>query len=137
MDSVLTAAGKQALLDGDHNKNDTYMLALYSEDARIGIDTAAYTPRGEVKGLGYVAGGIVLKDRKSGQHNGSGYLMWLCPMRWEKSTIRASGALIYNASKKGLSLAVFSFGEVVSSTNGPFFIPTPPDDPDWAMVRID
>ena len=137
IDSTLTLAGKLGLCDGTHHKDDVYKLALYRPGAELGLRTAEYTTKNEVVGLGYKAGGITLMGRKSGHTDTFGYILWLGNMRWEVSTIKAAGALIYNASKQGLSLATFSFGETITSTNGPFFIPTPPDDPDWAMVRID
>lgn len=136
MSGGLTCAGKLGLADGEHSKHDTYMLALYSKNPG---DPDTYTPTGEVRGQGYTAGGIVLTKRKSGvdSKEGFAYISWLGPIRWEVATIKASAALIYNASKGNRSVAVFDFGEVVTSTNGPFVIPTPPDSPDGAMIRID
>jgi hypothetical protein len=137
IETNLTLAGRLGFIDGTHHKNDVYRLALYKPGAELSVHTAEYTTKGEVVGLGYKAGGIILTDRKSGHTDAFAYILWLGKMRWEVSTIKAAGALIYNASKQGLSVATYSFGETITSTNGPFFIPTPPDDPDWAMVRID
>lgn len=120
------------LVNGVHRASDRYRAALYSPAASIGPDTEGYTPDGEVEGEGYDAGGIVLTGRIVGEIEGGGaYLDFDDPV-WERATIRARGALIYNDSRAGdPALGVIDFGRVAASTAGRFTIelPDPEIDP--------
>ena len=139
IETTLTLPGRLGFLTGKHHEDDVYMIALYTEDADLGCLTKAYTPKGEVRGPGYQAGGKILTQYHAGvdEEEDFAYLSWLGPIRWENATIKAAGALIYNASKQNLSVATCGFGGVISSTNGPWYFPTPPAGPEGAMVRLD
>lgn len=137
--AALTLAGRLGYLTALNHPEDNYRIALYTEDADLGSHTAEYTTKGEVTGLGYQKGGKPLTKFHAGvdEEADFAYVSWLGPLRWEVATIKAAGALIYNASKQNRSVAVLGFGGVISSTNGPWFIPTPPEGPEGAMIRLD
>lgn len=116
-------------IDGLHQKADTYKLALYGAAADIGPGTTQYTPNGEVRGEGYNPGGVILRNRRSGRIGGAAYMTFDQPA-WERATINAAGALIYNASKGNRAIVVIGFhgGEITSSL-GPFEVELPPPGP--------
>jgi len=106
-----------------HDIGDEYRMALYNDAANLGPDTTVYTAEGEVGGRGYEAGGIALENvRPIGEGLGFDEPVW------RASTIAATGCMIYNASKDNRAVAVFSFGGVVESRNGRFFVKTPSGD---------
>lgn len=112
-----------ALLDflkGIHQPGDTYKIALFTASANLGYDTKTYTPVGEAKGPGYEAGGQALSGIKYDYEPAS--VGWSASPRWPNSSIRARGALIFNASKDNRALAVLDFGEDKISSVGPWFI---------------
>lgn len=122
--------------NGVHQPDDEYRIALYGETAALSPATVAYTPQGEVSGQGYKAGGQPMKGRVSGVHAGVGWVSWKDSPRWNDATIKAHGALLYNASKGNRAMAVYSFGECVTSTNGPFVVPLPAPSADTALLRV-
>jgi hypothetical protein len=130
----LCHSAKQEFLDGVHAAGDVYMIALYADGAALSAATKEYTATGEVGGKGYTPGGQILGGRVSGCHEGSGWIAWKDSPFWPNSTIAAAGALIYNKSKQNRAIAVFDFGEVIRSTNGPFRIPLPPAGPSTAII---
>lgn len=112
-------------LQGIHQPSDDYRLAMYGEDASLGIDTDTYTSKGEVKGKGYQAGGQSLTGYKAGWFGGDAGLAWDSPL-WDPATIDgARGALIYNRTRGNRALQVLDFGEVGQSMNGPFKVLLP------------
>lgn len=111
---------KNEILRGIHSDEDTYYLALYDGDANIGPQTQRYTSNGEVKGGGYRPGGKQVKLRVVPDEYGAA--IWVENVVWETTSIAARGCLLYNATKGSRAVAVFSFGDEISSVNGNFTV---------------
>jgi hypothetical protein len=123
--SAICNTFKREMLDGTHQADDTYKIALFTDDAVLGPATTSYSDQpGEVKGQGYARGGMALAGRRSGLEGNAGYMTFSNP-RWSPATFTARGALIYNASKQNRAVAVINFGEDYTSTNGAFVIGLP------------
>lgn len=115
---------KREILEGVHTATDTYKIALYTDAALLNESTTEYTPTAESSGLGYVRGGETLKNFQSGLANSTAFINFGKP-EWRSATITARGCLIYNASKGNRAVAVFDFGQNVSSVNGLFMVDLP------------
>jgi len=100
---------------------DVFRMALYTSDAELGPATPGYTTLGEVQAQGYSAGGQVLTGftllRPAAR---SVAIVWDSPVLWPNSTITARGALIYNASRGNVAVAVLDFGKDIISTDHEF-----------------
>ncbi len=106
----LTTSFKQEMLQGVHNlSTDTLNIALYTSDATLDATTTTYTPTGEVSAGSYMAGGTTLSGAAIASDNGVVYVTFDSAM-WDPAGFVASGALIYNVSKGGKSIAVLDFG---------------------------
>jgi hypothetical protein len=115
---------KQEILEGVHESTDTYKIALYTDAATLGASTTAYSATNEASGTGYSAGGLTLSGYSSGLSGSTAYLTFTDPV-WSNSTITARGCLIYNSSQSNKAVAVFDFGQNVSSVNGSFTVDFP------------
>lgn len=115
---------KQEILEGVHASADTYKIALYTSAATLGATTTAYSATNEATGTGYTAGGATLAGLSTGLSSGTAYLTFSDPS-WASSSITARGCLIYNSSKSNKAVAVFDFGQDVTSTNGTFTVDLP------------
>ena len=129
----------ESLFGGIHLPQHEYYIALYydSPDAIVlGPETMGYTPEGEVRGLGYQAGGKLLDGRTVEIRDGVACLDWRSPV-WPVATIfRARGCLIYNKSLPGLnSVLVHDMGDEVSSVNGPFIARLPEPGSGSSLVQ--
>lgn len=123
--SAICNSYKQEILEGVHTSSDTYKIALFTDTATLGASTTAYSTNNEVaSGNGYTTGGKVLSGFSSGLSGSTAYLTFSDPS-WDNSTITARGCLIYNSSKSNKAVAVFDFGQNVSSANGTFTIDFP------------
>lgn len=122
--SALCNSYKQEILEGVHAFTDTYKIALYTDAATLGASTTAYSATNEVSGTGYTAGGETLSGFTTGLATSTAYLTFSDPS-WANSTITARGCLIYNSSKSNKAVAVFDFGQNVSSVNGTFTVDFP------------
>ncbi|HEY1964481.1 MAG TPA: hypothetical protein VGG59_06100 [Acidobacteriaceae bacterium] len=123
--SAICNSFKREMLDGIHEPDDNYKVALFTKDATLGPATTSYAGQaGEVKGPGYTPGGMALSGRRCGLDGNAGYMTFANP-RWSPATFTAHGALIYNASKQNRAIAVINFGEDYTSTNGAFVIGLP------------
>lgn len=122
--SALCNSYKQEILEGVHASTDTYKIALYNDSAELAASTTAYSATNEVSGTGYSAGGVSLSGFSSGLSGSTAYLTFSDPA-WADSTITARGCLIYNSSKSNKAVAVFDFGQNVSSVNGTFTVDFP------------
>ena len=122
--SALCNSYKQEILEGVHASTDTYKIALYTDSASLSASTTAYSATNEVSGTGYSAGGANLSGFSSGLSGSTAYLTFSDPA-WADSTITARGCLIYNSSKSNKAVAVFDFGQNVSSVNGTFTVDFP------------
>ena len=126
---------KLAILEGVHAPTDTYMIALYTQDADLTELTSAYTTRGEVEAPGYRAGGQALTQRVAMLDGAVAVLSW-GHVVWERATMAARAALVYNLSKNNRAVAVIDLGRVVTSTNAPFVVELPPPTAQDALIRI-
>lgn len=134
--SYLCSSFKLQLLLGGHNfQADTFMVALYDDDAPLSPDTTAYLTDGEISGPGYTAGGQALTGVQIlGPAVGIAYVTFNDPV-WAGS-LTARGALIYNQSKAQASVAVIDFGSDKTSNNGNFRMQFPPPGATTALIRI-
>lgn len=123
----LCFTAKRDFLMGIHRPEDVYKVALYDARATLNPMVEFYTTEGEVTGRGYERGGMRLKGYRCDVSGASGILGWTETLIWRTSTIRARGALIYNASKQNRAIVVVDFGEDVISTNGNWRLPVPLD----------
>ena len=121
----LCHAAKLGFLTGIHQPKDDYRIALYSAEASISPETAMYGDPGEVSGQGYQPGGTILEGYESGQTNGLAWINWTKNPVWRNSSIRARGALVYNASKGNQAIEVLDFGEDFAAINGVLEIEMP------------
>jgi len=122
--SALCNSFKQEILEGVHASTDTYKIALFNSNSNLSASTTAYSTSGEVEGDGYSAGGITLTGLSTGLSGSTAYLTFSDPS-WANSTITARGCMIYNSSKSNKAVAVFDFGQNVSSVNGTFTVDFP------------
>jgi hypothetical protein len=127
---------KEELLEGIHDfLNDTFKVALYTNNATIGPDTTAYTTSNETSGAGYTAGGNTLTGVAVALSQGIAYVDF-GDTTWTSGNFSARGALLYNSSKANRAVAVFEFGEVKTVSSGNFQIQFPPANFTDAVVRI-
>lgn len=131
-----THAGYRGFITGKNTPEDVYKIALYTNEAVLDRRTRKYTPTGEVRGKGYMLGGLILTGYIDGEEDEGCFLTWTGPIRWTNSDIVARGALIYNATKDNLALAVYNFGEDFMSRNGAFIIPNPPATLETALIGL-
>ena len=122
--SAICNSYKQELLEGVHASTDTYKIALFDSNANLSAATTAYSTSGEISGTGYTAGGEELAGFTTGLSSSTAYLTFTDPA-WSNATITARGCLIYNSSKSNKAVAVFDFGQNVSSVNGTFTVDFP------------
>ena len=122
---------KSGLIDGDFDfDTDTIKMALYTNNATLNADTAAYTATGEVSALGYTAGGVTLTVEK-GISNNTAYISF------ENATVSAAftarGALIYKDG--GTAICVLDFGSDKTST-ATFTVTFPTASSTDALIRL-
>lgn len=127
----LCVSYKADALRGVHHEDDRYMLALYGPQADLDCHVQEYTPRGEVSGMGYRAGGVLLQGFDVVEE-GTAVILTFNDVRIERCTLKdVCGGLIYNASKGNRALGVIALEQPTSATNGSFEIlfpePTPAD----------
>lgn len=122
--SAICNSYKKEILEGVHAAADTYKVALYTEAATLGASTTVFSVTNEVSGTGYTSGGVTLAGLTTGLSGSTAFLTFSDPS-FANSTITARGCLIYNSSKTNKALAVFDFGQNVSSVNGTFTIDFP------------
>lgn len=117
--TAVTNSAKAEFLQGVHQPGDVYKIALYSAKANLDAATKEYTDSGEIDANGYEKGGQILSGRSDATDAGTAIMSFHSPI-WERSSISARGAMIYNSSKENKTLAVFDFGMEITSTNGTF-----------------
>lgn len=132
--SIVNSA-KREFLEGVHQPDDLYKIALYDSDAMLGPDTFIYSGANEVRTENYVAGGMVLEGYSLTMDSGKAILSF-ADATWENVSVSARGAMIYNSSKGNKAVAVFDFGEEVTSTNGRFTASIPRANKDEGLIRI-
>lgn len=132
--SALCNSFKQEILEGVHDSTDTYKLALFDSNANLSAATTAYSTSGESSGTGYTAGGVTLTGFTTGLSGSTAFLTF-SDASFDNSTITSRGCMIYNSSKSNKAVAVFNFGQNVSSVNGTFTVDFPGAGAD-SLIRI-
>lgn len=126
IESGLCLSARREFFQGEHKPTDTYMMALFTDDAELSVYTESYSPQGEVAGKGYQPGGIQLTGYAITVLGTAVTLGWDSPS-WKNASITARGALIYNRTRGGCAVCVLRFEELTTSTNGKFVVPMPSD----------
>lgn len=80
--------------------------------------------------------GMVLAGFAATLDTATGILTFTDPAAWATATISADGCIIYNSSRAGRALAVYSFGGTVTSTAGSFDVNLPVAAAATALIRI-
>jgi hypothetical protein len=134
----LTNSFKEQLLLGQQDLSaDVLKIALYTSAADLGPYTTAYSTANEISGGGYTAGGEVLINVtvNVSQSLNVAYVSFDNPS-WPASSFTTRGALIYNFTKAGKSIAVINFGSDQTTLNQAFQIQLPTNNPETALIRI-
>jgi hypothetical protein len=126
---------KKALITGVHQPGDDYRIALYSAAAKIGPTTKAYTTDGEIKGMGYTAGGVTLKGHRTGIIGKNAFITF-DDVILKSATFSAAGAMIYNASKGNAALIVLSIGSEKHVYNSTFELKFPKPTETSALILL-
>lgn len=125
----------QELLLGTHAfGTDTYKMALYTEAASIGPSTTVYTATGEVSGIGYSAGGVVVTGVTVTRSGSESWINFDNP-EWTNASFSSRGALLYNSSKSNKAVLVLDFGDTKTFT-GTFQVTLPAGAPSSALLRV-
>jgi hypothetical protein len=135
--SGMCVSAKCEFLQGVHQPGDDYRIALYTKAADLSfLTTTVYTSAGEVQSKGYVAGGKSLEGYECKSDGIKALLGWGRDPVWKNATIRADGAMIYNASRDNRALVVVAFDTEIISTNGNFRVSMPSVDSTSAPIRL-
>ena len=126
---------KKALITGVHQPGDDYRIAFYSAAAKIGPTTKAYTTDGEIKGIGYTAGGVALKGHRTGIIGKNAFITF-DDVILKSATFSAAGAMIYNASKGNAALIVLSIGSEKHVYNSTFELKFPKPTETSALILL-
>jgi len=126
---------KKALITGVHQPGDDYRIALYSASAKIGPTTKTYTTEGEIKGIGYNAGGVALKGHRTGIIGKNAFITF-DDVVLKSATFAAAGAMIYNASKGNAALIVLSIGSEKHVYNSTFELKFPKPTETSALILL-
>lgn len=136
---ALTTTFKVQLLKGLHDFSaaggHTFKIALYTSAADLGASTTDYTATNEVVGTGYVAGGATLTNVEPSA-TGTTALLDFDNVPWVSASFTARGALIYNTTTGGDSVAVLDFGADRTVSSGTFTVTFPAADASSAIIRI-
>lgn len=124
------------VLQGVHSPGDVYKIALYTSSATIGPSTTVYTSVGEVTGIGYTAGGVVLSGYTVSVDGTTAILDWTTDPTWSNASLTARGAMVYNSTEGNKAMIVMDFGENVTSTNGTFLVRLPVPDATTGLIRL-
>jgi hypothetical protein len=134
----ITNSFKEQLPLGVHDfDTDVLKIALYTADAELGPLTSVYTAADEVVGVGYTATGQILTGVtvSLSESLGVAFISFNNPT-WPAATFTTRGALIYNSSKAGKSIAVLNFGLNQTMLSQQFQIQLPTNDAESALIRI-
>ena len=126
---------KKALITGVHQPGDDYRIALYSASAKIGPTTKAYTTEGEIKGIGYTAGGVALKGHRTGIIGKNAFITF-DDVVLKSATFAAAGAMVYNSSKGNAALIVLSIGSEKHVYNSTFELKFPKPTETSALILL-
>ena len=132
--NVACNAFKTAQWNGGINfATDTYYLALYTNNATLGVDTPVYTATGEIVAAGYVAGGVPLTVNVQPTASGSTVYLSFANVTIN-AALTARGALIYKNAATKTAVAVLDFGADKRSTSA-FTVQFPAAGPTTAIIR--
>ena len=134
---------KEEILEGVHDftptSGDVFKLALYTNSATIGADTATYpgdSTGGQVSNTGqYAQGGGALVNALVSLQNTTAFVDFN-DLSFTGVTLTARGALIYNTSNSNKAVAVLDFGGYKTATAGTFTIQFPNANDTQAIIRI-
>ena len=134
---------KEEILEGVHDftptSGDVFKLALYTNSATIGADTATYpgdSTGGQVSNTGqYAQGGGALVNALVSLQNTTAFVDFN-DLSFTGVTLTARGALIYNTSNSNKAVAVLDFGGDKTATAGTFTIQFPNANDTQAIIRI-
>ena len=134
---------KEEILEGVHDftptSGDVFKLALYTNSATIGADTATYpgdSSGGQVSNTGqYAQGGGALVNALVSLQNTTAFVDFN-DLSFTGVTLTARGALIYNTSNSNKAVAVLDFGGDKTVTAGTFTIQFPNANDTQAIIRI-
>jgi len=131
---TMTTSFKAELPQAVHNLlTNSIKIALYTSAATLNASTTVYTTSNEVVAAGYTAGGNVLLGVTINTANNVAYISFNNPVF--NAALTARGALIYNATAGGKSIAVLDFGADKTSA-ATFTITMPTNASDSAILRI-
>jgi hypothetical protein len=154
---AMTNSFKSDILSAGHNFNttnravttntqDSFRIGLYSAStATIDATTTAYTNTGEITGTGYTNTGVqstsglaltisaVPTLSGTSVSGGTSYINFT-NVSWTSASFSADGALIWNSTNAGKSVAVLNFGGTKTVTSGTFQITFPTPTP--AILQI-
>lgn len=136
----VTNSFRSEMLKAVHDlETDVIKLALYTGDANLYPTTTVYDPANEVVAAGYSAGGVVLTGVTINTGAASTTQPSVVFVDFDDVVINAAltarGALIYNSSKSGKSIAVIDFGADKTSTTT-FTVQMPPNTATAALLRF-
>ena len=132
---TLTTSFKQDILKGLQDLDtDVLRMALYTANADLDQNTTAYTTTNEVSGTNYTAGGNICQNVTI-LTSGSIVYVNFDNVVWTNVSFTCRGALIYNQTKGGKSIAILNFGS--DKKAGPNFTVTlPANTPTSALIRV-
>jgi len=137
----LTNSFKQEMLQGGQDiVNDTLYMALYTAFSDIGQLTTEYTAVNEVVDATYPPGGVevtgaVLSTQTTGPNAGTVYVNF-DNVSWPNANFIARGALIYNTSQGGKSVAVLDFGSDKTFSSTSNTVTMPANTATTALIRL-
>lgn len=117
----IPVASKRAFLTGKHGSGDEYYVALYEKTA----PRDKYSANGESRGEGYTPGGKRLDGYSEGEDSGYAWMNWSRSPIWDRASVSAREALIYNRSSAGRAVAILVLDQQYQSINGPFELSFP------------
>lgn len=147
---------KVDILSGGHNFNttnraltlntqDIFKIALFTSTSVISNTTATYgAATNEVaSGGGYTTGGLATPGgwqvtqvpSNGGSSNTVAYINFSNP-QWTAATFAADGALIYNNTNAGRTVAVLNFGGTKTVSSGTFTIQMPTAGTGSSILQI-
>jgi hypothetical protein len=135
--NYLVTMFKQGLLEGVHDFTaHTFKLALFTDEATLTADTAAYSTGDEVAGTGYTAGGLAL-TALTPMRSGTTAFVTFADAVWPAASLTARGGRVYNSSVVGNpAVAVLDFGSNKITNNTAFTVHFPSATATTAVIRI-
>ena len=122
-----------------HNlDSDTLKMALYDDNAVLGLATTAYSATDEIAGTGYSAGGatVALASGYPAQDAATGAKSYrFDTITWSGASFSARAGLLYNASKSNKAICVLDFGGLRTVAASTFSIAFPNSLPPIITVR--